>query len=322
VQYRIRLIALIACCAVLLWASRTIWESHHPAIAAARGLRTGRASERPEAIRDLASLGSEDSTIAIPPLIAHLGDRDAAVRAAAANALGLLGSFADKAGLGSNEIRAAMTALVESLNDLQPAVQIAAANALGSITSCDTTRIIALESAANALVMMLDNRNTDVRTSVIGALGFVGPRVLVEPSPAIVAALDDESTKVRAEAVASLANYTRGLPRLIPSLLQSMQVARPEARTNYLTLFGYIQPPGFSAEAVRPFTLALGSDYREIRYLAASRLAAFGREAREAIPFLIKTLGEPVDGEITSGGTDRDNPWAREPSLAAAICAR
>jgi hypothetical protein len=116
-----------------------------------------------------------------------------------------------------------------------------------------------------------------------------------------------------------LANYTRGLPRLIPSLLQSMHVARPEARTNYLTLFGYIQPPRFSADAVPHFILALGSEHREIRYLAASRLAAFGRDAREVIPFLIKTLGEPMDVDITSRGREPDNPWAREPSLAAAI---
>jgi HEAT repeat protein len=313
------LMALIVCCAVMMWAARTLWESQHPAIAAARGLRSGKASKRLAAIRDVASLGSEDSTGAIPPLIERLRDADAEVRAAAADALGLVGSSAIKVGLGVNEVRAAITALVESLHDQQPTVQRAAANALGSIANCDATRIIALESAANALIMMLDNRNTDVRASVIGALGFVGPRVLVEPPPAIVAALEDESSKVRAEAVASLANYTRGLPRLIPSLLQSMHLARREARTNYLTLFESIQPPRFSAEAVRSFILGLGSDYREIRYLAASRLAVFGRDAREAIPFLIKTLGEPMDVDITSRVTESDNPWAREPSLAAAI---
>ena len=119
---------------------------------------------------------------------------------------------------------------------------------------------------------------------MIGALGFIGPRVLVEPPPAIVAALEDESVKVRAAAVASLTNYTRGLPRLIPSLLDSMHEARPEARAIYSALFSYIRPPSFSAEAIRPLILALGSDDREIRYLAVTQLATFGPRAVDAIP--------------------------------------
>ena len=48
------------------------------------------------------------------------------MRAAAADALGLLGSSAIKAGLGKNEVLAAMTGLVGLLSDQQPAVRIAA----------------------------------------------------------------------------------------------------------------------------------------------------------------------------------------------------
>jgi HEAT repeat protein len=287
------LLVVIACCGVLMWATRSLWDSQHPAIAAARGLEARQASSRIAAIRHLASVGTDDSIIAIPPLIARLGDTDADVRAAAADGLGLLGSSAVNAGLGKNEVLAAMTGLVGLLSDQQPAVRIVAVNALGSIANCDTTKMIELAPAANALVPILDEPITDVRASAIGALGFVGPRVLVEPPPAIVAALEDESVQIRAAAVASLTKYTRGLPRLIPSLLDSMHKARPEARTSYAALFGYIKPPSFSAEAIRPFTLALGSQNREIRYLAVTRLADFGPVAQEAIPFLIKTLAEP-----------------------------
>jgi HEAT repeat protein len=308
------LLVVIACCGVLMWATRTLWDSQHPAIAAGRGLEARQASSRIAAIRHLASVGTDDSIIAIPPLIARLGDTDADVRAAAADALGLLGSSAIKAGLGKNEVLAAMTGLVGLLSDQQPAVRIAAVNALGSIANCDTTRMIELEPAANALVPMLDEPITDVRASVIGALGFIGPRVLVEPPPAIVAALEDESVQIRAAAVASLTNYTRGLPRLIPSLLDSMHRARPDARAIYAALFGYIKPPTFSAEAIRPFTLALGSDDREIRYLAVTQLQAFGPGARDAIPFLIKTLAEPMEVEVSMKPGDE---FLREPSLAA-----
>jgi HEAT repeat protein len=308
------LLVVIACCGVLMWATRTLWDSQHPAIAAARGLEARQASSRIAAIRHLASVGTDDSIIAIPPLIARLGDTDADVRAAAADALGLLGSSAITAGLGKNEVRAAVTGLVGLLNDQQSAVRIAAANALGNIANCDTSRMIELEPASHALVSMLDEPSSEVRKSMIGALGFVGPRVLVEPPPAIVAALEDESVQIRAAAVASLTNYTRGLPRLIPYLIDSMHKARPEARASYSALFGYIKPPGFSADAIRPLIMALGSDDREIRYLAVTQLEAFGPVAREAIPFLIKTLAEPMEVEVSMKPGDE---FLREPSLAA-----
>jgi HEAT repeat protein len=313
------LIVVIACCGVLMWATRTMWESQHPAIAAARGIDARRASDRLAAIRTLASVGPDDGIIAIPIAMGRLADADPGVRAATADALGLLGSSTTKAGLAKNEVRAAMRGLVGLLHDQQPAVRIAAANALGSIASCDKKNLIELEPAASALILMLDDRNPDVRGSVIAALGFVGPPVLVEPPTPIVTALEDESAKVRAEAVTALANYTRGLPRLIPSLLDSMHVARPEVRANYAALFGYIKPPSFSAEAVLPLIMALGNDDRQIRHLAVSRLAAFGPVAREAIPFLMKTLTEPMEVEVSSRGRKPDDPFFREPSLAAAV---
>jgi HEAT repeat protein len=319
-RYGVRgMIAIIACCAVLMWAVRTLWESQHPAIVLARGLDARKASERIAAIRSLASVGVDDGIVAIPLVMKRLADADDGVRAAAADALGLLGSFTIKTSLGKSEVRAAVAGLVGLLNDPQPAVRIAAANALGSIANCDMTRMIELEPASHALVTILDDRSTEVRLSAIRALGFVGPRGLAEPPTALVAALEDESAKVRAEAVASLANYNRGLPRIIPSLLQSMHKARSEARASYSALFGYIRPPGFSAEVIHPLILALDMDDREIRQLAASRLAAFGPGAREAVPLLIKTLAEPMEVEIPSRLQKNDDPLFREPSLAAAL---
>lgn len=319
-RYGVRgLIAVIACCGVLMWAARTLWESQHPAIVLARGLDARKATERIAAIRTLASNGSDDGIVAIPLVMKRLADADDGVRAAAADALGLLGSFTIKTGLGKNEVSAAIAGLVGLLNDSQPAVRIAAANALGNIGNCDMTRMIELEPAAHALVTRLSDRSTDVRLSVIRALGFVGPRGLAEPPTALVAALEDESAKVRAEAVASLANYTRGLPRLIPSLLQSMRKARSEARASYSALFEYIRPPGFSAEVVHPLVLALDIDDRGVRQLAVSRLGALGPDAREAIPSLIQTLAEPMEVDGSSRLQKGDDPLFREPSLAAAV---
>jgi hypothetical protein len=40
------LIVLVASCGVMLWAARSVWESRHPAIAAARGLKAQSPEDR------------------------------------------------------------------------------------------------------------------------------------------------------------------------------------------------------------------------------------------------------------------------------------
>jgi HEAT repeat protein len=312
-------IALVACCGVVSWAARYLWESQHLGIAVARGLQARAATERLKAIRDLESICLiEDSTIAIPALVPRLADSNAKVRAAAAEALGSIGGNVVKTGSGGNEARAAVAALLESLNDKEAAVRTAAANSLGMIVRCDVTRMIAPELVAPALIRRLDDRDAEVRGAAIGAFGFIGPVLLVDPPSALVSALEDESAKNRVEAVYSLARFTRGLPHVIPSLLRSIQRAQPNVRVSYVQLINQIQPPRFSAEAVPPFIIALGSDDREIRHLAASRLAAFNQDASEAVPVLIKMLREPTTLDRPSRRNDLDNAWFGEPSLAAA----
>src|SRR5262249_25720126 len=82
------LIVVVACCGVITWAARTVWESQHPAIAAARGLGSPKPSDRARAARELMATGVNEPGLATLPLIAALGDPEAEVRAAAADALG------------------------------------------------------------------------------------------------------------------------------------------------------------------------------------------------------------------------------------------
>src|SRR5262249_59139608 len=68
------LIVVVACCGVITWAARSVWESQHPAIAAARGLESPRPSDRAQATRELLTAGGSDPALATPPVIAPLGD--------------------------------------------------------------------------------------------------------------------------------------------------------------------------------------------------------------------------------------------------------
>jgi HEAT repeat protein len=295
------LIALVISCGIVFWAARPLWESQHPAIAAARRLRASSPAARVGAVRELMDLGVGDGEIAIAPLIVALADTETAVRVAAAEALSMFGSEAVKSGADDHQVRAAVAALCESLSDRQPEVRSAAANAVGMIARCDRAQVLDLGPAAATLVAMLDDRNTEVHRAVVGAIGFVGPGALIDPPSAIVAALDDESAQQRSDAVDALVNFTRGLPRLIPSLLRSMEKARPEARPIYVRLLGKIEPPQFSAEVVPPFIDALESHDPEIRYLSVLRLAAFKAGALEAVPALIKLFRGPIDVDLSAG---------------------
>jgi HEAT repeat protein len=312
------LISLVVCCGVVFWATRYLWESRHPAVAAARGLRASSASARVRAVRELMELGAGDSGIAISPLIIALADTEAAVRIEAAKALGMFGSEAMKNGVDDHQVRAAVAALCGSLQDRQPEVRSAAANALAEIVRCDRAEVLDLGPAAAKLVAMLNDRNAEVHRAVVGAIGFIGPRVLVDPPLAIVAALDDESAQKRSDAVDALANFKSGLPRLIPSLLRSMERAQPDARASYARLLGKIQPPNFSAQAIRPLVADLESHDPEIRHLAVSRLAAFKRDAREAVPAMIELFRNPIDLDPSAAKDTSRNRMLRVMPFAAA----
>jgi len=312
------LIVLVACCGLLFWAGRYLWESQHLAVAAARGLQARKASERINAIRDLRSVDQQESALAIPPLLARLTDMDTDVRAAAADALGLLGGNAVKTGSGGNEARAAVSVLLTSLDDPETAVEVAAADALGQIAGSDPAGVIDLKPLHAAFMEMLGDRDDQVRRAAIRALGVVGPRVSDDPPPALIAALEDDSAGNRAAAVDALVKFTHGLHRSLPSLLRFLEKARPEARKDYVRLLGCIKPPTFPAEVVPAFIMALESRHREVRYLAASRLASFKSDAKAAIPALIKILREPIDPDSDGPGKETEPLDSREPSLAAA----
>ena len=142
------LIALVACCGVLLWAWRVLRDKVDPALADTRAiqeraihaLRSPDASTRATAIRDLVALPYGESAVVIPQLLDRLGDSEANIRISAASALGTYGNKAVQARTAGGEVSAAIAALVRSLNDEQPEVRLAATNALGMMTGSSYTR--------------------------------------------------------------------------------------------------------------------------------------------------------------------------------------
>ncbi len=311
------LIALVACTGVLLWAGRQLWENQHPALAAARGLQSRVAASRVRAVHELVDFGIRDSGFAIPAAIAALSDNTVDVRVAAAEALGLLGAEAVKTGSAVDQVHDAVLALIESMKDQEAAVRGAATRSLGTIAGCAPIVVRDVPTAAVTLVEMLDDPDAEVRRAVFGTLGFVGPGSFVGPPAAVVAALESESPRDREAAIVSVARFTRRLPWLVPSLIRSMEKARPRARASYAQLLERIEPPNFSAEAVPWFIEALGSDDRAVRYLAATGLGKFKGAAAEAVPSLIKMLRERIDRDAQGRRSKPDAFPTGDPAVAA-----
>ena len=314
------LIVLVASCAVLFWAARSVWESQHPAYAAARGLQARGASERVNATRLLVNSGVGETAIAIPPLIAALNDPEAEVRVAACEALKPLVVEALTAGSGADLARTAITALIRSLTDPRPEVRVAAATVLESISSLRASAgLINLDGVFAALSAMLGDREAQVRIAALDALGSTARTVTKVPPAALAANLADDSAGVRAAAIKALACFQSDLDRWIPKIFEVLERDNDSRiRDTSVNALFELRPQAFTAASLPVLVKGLGSRYREPRLCASRLLGVLGDDAAVAIPDLIKIMADPIDstmvGKLHPGGWDP--AWAAAQALS------
>lgn len=295
------LIVAVACCGVISWAARTLWESQHPAAAAARELRSTDPGDRAGAARLLSSLGLADPDQAIPPLVDALGDPDAEVRGAAAAALGAIIAHLVQSGSAGPLVRTGIGALIGVLKDRKPSVRIVAVGALHSIAhSTVAAEIIDFRSVIEAIATTLDDRDEQVRLSALAVLTQFGPLSLSGPPASLTNALADRSARVRAAAITTLASFPVSLDPWLDSLLGEVERGDPEVRNACWSAFARPRQPPFSAEAIPRLVKALGSPDRKVRSHAARALYLHGGNPRAsaAIPALLAVLREPIDPDL------------------------
>jgi HEAT repeat protein len=302
-----------------------VWKSQNPAARAVRALDAADAADRLIGVRELQLANPNAARRAIAPLISRLGDADRDVRTAAAEALGTMvaqPAMADRPI--PADARAVAAALLRALRDEAPSVRIAAAMSLWSIGNSKQPELD-FELAASALVEGLDDPDPAVRRELVRALGPIGPRASDDPPPAIVAALVDTDPSMRNQALSTLGSYVRGLHRLVPALVDTVERDGPAYRAIYLEVLACLRPranppkPGsFDPEDISTLIVALGSRDQAVRSVAASDLGAFGQAAISAVPALIETLRvslhSPVDASASAWP-----PWiTRDTGEAAA----
>jgi HEAT repeat protein len=318
-----RWITLIGCCVLLSWTCLRLYDYQHAAARGARGLWSLQPTERLAAVRELEGSGRVDPDVAIPALIRALQDTNPEVRATAAMALvsavpGVRGGAVPTA----EDISAAVRALVKALDDSQSSVRAAVTRALWMVILVNQVpeEQIELVPAANALVGQLDDSDPAVRLSAVQGIGAVGPNLLGDPPPRLVAALDDETEKTRDAAALALGAFHHGLPVLIPALVQSAEKAAPAARPAYLKLLSQIRAPKFSGDAVPGLIAALTSADGKIVAVAADDLLAFADQNRPPIRFEARSAVRPlIDSLERLIGRVDDDPVTPDPVVAIAL---
>jgi HEAT repeat protein len=316
------LIMLVLCCAAIFWAWRVVWEDRHPMWAAARRLRSAEASERLAAVQEVSELGTSGTDEAIGPLIPALADRDAAVRRAAAQALGNVGSSAAKSGTQAEVVREAAQGLLGALKDPEASVRIAAAGSLrilAGITPGNSSRgggrgrgakaaqeaesqpsVIDKAAVVAALLDLLGDRDPEVRQAALFALGPVAPSVLGEPPKALVAALEDESAANRAVAIGTMAAFQRGLDPFVASLLRHLANDERPVREACSRALARIRPAALTSAVAPALIEGLGNHDPDVRLRMVSLLSRISPDAHTAVPALIAVLNEPIDSDQAS----------------------
>jgi HEAT repeat protein len=318
---RLQVTVLGLCSAAVWWSGFTVWESYHPVSAAARRLRSSDRSQRVAAIQGLTQLSSDQNEEAIRSLIPAMGDPDAGVRGAAAEALAIVGSSAVRSG--SEATRAAVSSLLECLKDREAPVRIAAAGALGTIAGSASNRpsgrgsgksakpakgaeapasAIDSKTVAASLLELLGDREAAVRQAAIGALRDVPVSVLGEPPQALVAATEDESAMNRAMAIAALSSFHHGLDPLIPVLFHHLEHDEPVVRDACSQAMGRISPSALSKSVVPALISGLASPDRSVRLRLVPLLARLAPDASLSVPALIAVLHEPIGSDKSDLG--------------------
>jgi HEAT repeat protein len=288
---------VVACCAVVALVAQRLWENQRPVIAAARGLKSPKPSDRAQAVRELMMTGASDPVRAVSPLLAALGDQATEVRVAVAEALGVVGEAAITSSAGG-VARTAVAALIRSLKDREPAVQVAATQALARMAGTpNAAPAIGLNEIVAALASTLSSGDESARLLVLSALARFWPLVSDEPPGAVVAALKDPSAKVRVAALTALSRSPRPLDPWLGLLLQTVEHEEPQDALKYSFAFNRNSPPAFSSVVIPALVEALGSRNRIVRFCAVRALEPHAGQPRVAavlIPALLALLIDPI----------------------------
>lgn len=284
--------------------------------------------------RALQRIGSQ----AVPNLVRALQNKDANVRADAANLFGSIETKAVSSAIpnlvaaskndpypevrvcgvsaliniadndlnqSTPEVKAVIPAVIAALKDNDTEVRLTATNAFSSISS-DGKLIPELKAAIPVLLEKLKDKDEEVRSNATHALRNIGSTDTAFIVPLLVKALKDKDATVRVNA-ARISRFIflwrrtdKEVASLVPALIEALKKDKEaDVRSNAASALGGIGQKAALAVPALAEVLQKDKD-AEVRSSAASALGDFGLQAASVVPALIEALKET---EISSSAT-------------------
>jgi HEAT repeat protein len=341
---------LVAVSALLAWAGWRIWDSFHKSEETRvfeetlERLQSSDPSERWRAAGNLHSASHQyDIERAIAALVRALNDEDPQVRDVSARSLGALVRRL-RITAGSDVIVApelvrkitdqATTALAKSLSDPTESVRVGAAVGIGALSTqpnsaasagemrspmkkagAETVKTPSWKPPGELAESLKTGAKQWTRATAQAYFGYVDS----PPPPALVAALQDPSAVVRAQAGRSLENYPLELDSAIPALLSMLEKDDAEVRSIADDVLRKAWP---TAVVVPTLAAALKSDNANVRSLAVLLLGRIGQEASSTVPALLEILIETLKSNDDTLVKEAANALAKFGKEAAAAVPR
>ncbi len=290
------LMALVACCALLVWIAMTFHERLDPTRSVAAGLRSSSWLRRMETAENLRTMIDRDDRVAIFALASSANDEVLRARLSILEVLGRVTSEGIRNGQPEDSIQAGVAGLLRALVDPEPMAQQTALHGLGLIARTPGPHPIDRRALAAAVADLLNDPEPSVRVSALFTIMACGDKNTETP-PLLVAKLEDPDVEVRATAFLALRDFPRDLDRHLPLLLRGLD--DPQVRSSCLGYFQPDRPAGFTTKVIPVLVTALGSRSRMVRRAAAGALCQLATDSRAAvaIPALMAVLREPTTVE-------------------------
>jgi HEAT repeat protein len=338
---------LVAVSGLLAWAGWRIWDNFNKGEETyvfqetLQRLQSAEASERWRAAGNLHVVNHRDEIEpAIAALVRALNDEDPQVKDTSARSLGALvrrlriPSSSDvivEPELVRKITERATTALAKSLSDPAQNVRVGAAVGIGMLSTqpssassgggmaspmkkagAETTNTPSWKPPRDLAESLRTGEKKWNRETAQAYFGYIAS----PPPPALVAALQDPSADVRAQAVRSLENYPLDLDSAIPALLSMLEKDDAEVRSIAADVLRKAWP---TAVVVPNLAAALKSGDANVRAPAVLLLGRIGPDASSAVPALLEILIETLesnDDALVTGAAKALAKFGREAAPA------
>ncbi len=192
-----------------------------------------------------------------------------------------------------DELRQVFPHLIRAMKDKSEAIRNVAASVVGNLPRPFPGD---LRAAEQALAVLLDDPSPDLRLQAAISLRAIARGSSFDaPPPRLVECLDDDDARIRIWAADALIEYGQGPELIVPVALRRIASESPGARRagdGYWHVFWKVRlEPSVLPQLIE----GLSSDRTDICLLCTAAINHMGRDARPALPAILKLIRKELD---------------------------